>query len=207
MYQWFTVSSSTGALGKHEQTLSPLVDVNGTQQIDPNLILGGFTTVGPYDSSNPMDATTQAAWDNPQAYLYQNGAFVDNPNWTSIQLAQAKSAQVASIQAGYNAQLSAGFTSSANGTATVYGYATDDVKHMNMIASASALNVETWPIDYADIHGNIASLTQAQFSALVTDASKFNWAQLTQYRSFLGQIENATTIANVQSIVWIEASY
>jgi hypothetical protein len=179
-----------------------------TIEFDPSLILPGHAIIGPFDGVTVVMSTAeQAAFATPQAYLYQSGAFSDNPAWPAQQLAQTQRTQIAAIQAGYQATLNSGFTSSANGTATVYGYQASDIQHMNMIASASALGVETWPISYADIHGNIVSLTQAQFTSLVTTASQFNWAQINQLRSLIGQVQAATTVSAVQAIVWTAASY
>ncbi len=199
-----TVAGLTGVTNQASVTTTTTVTV----AFDTRLILPGFDIIGPFDGVTAvMSSEEQAAYDNPQAYLYQSGSFVANPNWPAQQLAQAKSAQIALIEAGYQATLNAGFTSSANGTAAVYGYQQSDVQHMNMIASASALGVETWPINYADKAGQIVQLTQAQFASLVTTASQFNWAQINQLRSLVGQVEAATTVSAVQAVVWVPASY
>ncbi len=178
-----------------------------TIAFDPSLVSSGFALIGVFDDAHPMDSATQAAFSAPQAFLYQSGAFTDNANWPTVQLSQAQKKQISDIEIGYQTTLNGGFISSANGTATLYGYAQSDVQHMNMIASGSALNIETWPIDYADMQANIVRLTQAQFTALVTTASKFNWAQITQMRSLIGQVQASTTVSAVQAIVWVAAAY
>lgn len=154
------------------------------------------------------DAANATEYADIGNYIVQNGALVYSPVLTPAQqLANAQTAQVALVEAGYAATLNAGFTSSANGTATVYGYAQGDIQHMNMIATAMVANIETWPVDYADIHGTVVPLTQAQFTTLITDANRFNWAQITQLRSLVGNIMTATTVAAVQAIVWTPATY
>ena len=179
-----------------------------TIEFDPNLIHTGQAIIGPFDGVTAvMTADEQAAYATPQAYLYQSGAFVANSAYPAMQLAQAMQAQVTAIEAGMNATLAGGFTSSANGTAIVYGYAASDIQHMQGIATASLLNVETWPIAYANIEGAEVALTQAQFTQLVTDANTFNWAQIKQVRTLIASIETATTVADVQAVVWQAATY
>ena len=203
-----TISGTVAGLTSVSNEVSVTTTTTVEIAFDPQLILSGFDIIGPFDGVTAvMTSAEQAAFDTPQAYLYQSGGFVANSAWPAQQLAQAKTAQIALIEAGYQSTLNGGFTSSANGTSLVYGYAASDVQHMNMIASASALGVETWPINYADKAGQIVPLTQAQFASLVTTASQFNWAQINQLRSLVGQVEAATTVSAVQSIVWTPASY
>lgn len=246
-YTWLTYDTQTGALGKHVQTQSPMVqtttvtvgtnapkvattstnvlipstdtttstDAEGvvttttvTIAFDPNLIHAGQAIIGAFDGVTVvMSADEQTAYDTPQAWLYQSGAFVANSAWPALELAQAMQAQIAAIEAGMNATLAGGFTSSANGTAIVYGYAAGDIQHMQGIATASLLNVETWPIAYANIEGAEVALTQAQFTQLVTDANTFNWAQIKQARTLIASIEAATTVNAFQAISWTAANY
>lgn len=204
MYQWFTVTS-TGAIGKHEQTQSPLVVVNGTQQIDPNLIPSGFTTLGPYDSTNPMDATTQAAWDNPQAYLYQNGAFGDNPNWPTIQLAQAKATQKAAIEAGLNATLAGGFTS--KNTGHTYVTTTNGQTNMEGDLKRFELDSSLTSVQFFTMDAGWIAHTQSELRSAFLDGGLWKDCQYAQAQTLSINIENTTTVSGVQAVVWTPANY
>lgn len=119
----------------------------------------------------------------------------------------AQQQKIAQLQNMFQQTLASGFTSSANGTAITYGYASTDVINMHGIATALSLGIETWPVNYADIHGNVVPLTQAQFTQLCTDANRFNWAQVSQLRSLIGQVESATTVDAVNAIQWTPGTY
>lgn len=75
-------------------------------------------------------------------------------NATTV-VAMAQAQKIAQLENMMVQTLNAGFTSSANGTATTYGYSSNDQSNMNKIATAMQLNIETWPINYADINGNV----------------------------------------------------
>ncbi len=204
---WTIVAPNANVTGM-TNAASTTTETVVTIAFDPNLIHTGQAIIGPFDGKTViMSADEQAAYANPQAYLYQSGAFVANSAYPAMQLAQAQQTQITAIEAGMNATLTGGFTSSANGTAIVYGYAAGDIQHMQGIATASLLNVETWPIAYANIEGTEVALTQAQFTQLVTDANTFNWAQIKQARTLIANIEAATTVADVQAVVWQAATY
>ncbi len=131
----------------------------------------------------------------------------DTANPIGATLTDVQKSKIAQLQNMYTQQLALGFTSSANGTATIYGYAPSDVTNMHGIATASVMGIETWPVSYADIHGNVVNLTQVQFTQLCKDANNFNWAQVGQLRSLVGQVAAATTVTAVQAIQWTPATY
>lgn len=204
MYNWFLISS-TGAIGTHSQTQSPLVEVNRTQEIDPNLVPSGFTTFGPYDKNNPMPSSYQAAWSNPQAYLYQNGAFVDNPNWPTIQLAQAKATQKAAVEAGLNATLAGGFKSTTKG----HTYVTTTNGQTNMEGDLKRFELDSTltSLMFFTMDAGWISHTQSELQSAFLDGGKWKDAQYSQAQTLTTDISNATTVADVQAIVWQEATY
>jgi hypothetical protein len=122
-------------------------------------------------------------------------------------LEQTQAAKKAQLQTMYAQTLAAGFVSSASGTSTTYGFAQDNRDDMTEVQAAIDAGIETWPIDYGDALGNVISLTQAQFTALESDANKFKWAQVKQLRTLIGQAMAATTIDAVNAIQWVAGTY
>lgn len=122
-------------------------------------------------------------------------------------LAQTQAAKKAQLQTMYAQTLAAGFVSSASGTSVTYGFAPNDQDNMTQIQSAIGAGIETYPIDYGDIHGNVISLTQAQFTVLETDANRFKWAQVKQLRTLIGNVMAATTPDAVNAVQWVAATY
>lgn len=122
-------------------------------------------------------------------------------------LASVQAAKKAQLQNMYAQTLAAGFSSTASGTAVTYGFAPNDQDNMNQIETAIQANIETFPVEYGDIHGTVISLTQAQYQTLISDANKFKWAQVKQLRSLIGQVMTATTTDAVNAIQWTAATY
>ena len=216
MYQWFLVNSTTGAIGVNSSSHSPMITVSTTAadgtvttttEFDPALIPSGFTVLGPYDTANPMPASYEVVFATPAAYLYQSGGFANNPAWPAAQLAQAQQTQNAALQAGCNSAFNAGFASAASGSALTYGFKPSDQANLNELATMLSLGVATWPVSWQTPDGTIVSLTQAQFTSLLTDAQKFKWAQINQLRSLQAQVQAATTVSAVQAVVWTAATY
>lgn len=202
MYQWIIYSITTGALGTHEQTQSPMVDVNGTMEFDANLIPSGFAVLGPYDASNPMDSAAQAAYDNPQEYLYQNGAFVSNPNYTQIQFNQALSAKNAWLTLTFEEKIISGFPSSADDTQRTYAIdPTSMGKWTGILANINAGNV-TGNTLVKDIKGTKVTLTPTQFKQFALDGfNYFNNVEQTMWTKE-PQIEACTTQTELDTIGW-----
>lgn len=122
-------------------------------------------------------------------------------------LTQTQDAKKAQLWDMYNQTLVAGFVSSASGTSTTYGFSTINQDEMTQVQGAISAGIETFPIDYGDNLGNIVSLTQAQFTALESDANRFKWAQVKQLRALIGQAMAATTPDAVNAIQWSTGTY
>jgi hypothetical protein len=122
-------------------------------------------------------------------------------------LAQTQTAKKAQLQTLYSQTLAAGFISSANGTSVTYGFSPSDQANMTQIQSAISAGIETWPVDYGDVHGVVVTLTSAQFLTLETDADRFKWAQVKQLRTLVGNAMAATTVDAVNAIQWTPATY
>lgn len=200
MFYWIIVNNSSGAIGTGFSTHPP----------DKSLAPTGFTFLGPYDGAkNKMDSATQVAYDNPQAWLYQNGKFVPNPNYNAaaIALAKAQQNQLAAIDVGYNATLEAGFTSKATGSTVTYGWKLQDQLDLQLVQSAITQGIDKFPIEYGALDGSIVSITdQTMLTQLQTDANAFAWAQKKQKRTLENQVK-AQTSAPSTPVIWAPATY
>jgi hypothetical protein len=123
-----------------------------------------------------------------------------------VSLAQTQVAKKAQLSAMYTQTLAAGFVSSASGPPVTYGFATTDQDNMTQIQAAISAGIETWPIEYGDVHGNIVALNQTQFTVLETDANRFKWAQIKQFRTLVGQVMSATTADAANAVQWTPAT-
>ncbi len=250
-YQWLTYDTTTGALGKHSQTQSPMIQTTtvtvGTDApkatttstntltpstntttstdkegvvttttvaiaFDSNLIHPNQAIIGPFDGVTVvMNADEQAAYNQPQAYLYQSGAFVTNSAWPAQQLAQAKSTQIATLEASMNATLSGGFTAKTLvGTATTpHTYPTDSSAQSNFtgVVSAFTTNPNKTTATILTLDAGWVSHTKAEFFGVYSDGDNWKEAQYPQLATFVAQVEAATTVADVQAVVWTAATY
>ena len=202
-----TVISPAG-LASAANEASMATETTVTVAFDPHLIHAGQAIIGPFDGATAIMTTAeQSAYTTPAAYLYQSGAFAANPAWPALQLSSAQQTQSAALQAGCTATFNAGFVSSASGSTLTYGFTPQNQADMTELATMLSLAVATWPVSWQLPDGTIVSLTQAQFTQLLTDAQKFKWAQLNQLRALQSQVQAATTVSAVQAILWTAAAY
>ena len=207
MYYWLIYNTTTGAIGTHSSSHSPLVD----GKIDSNLIPSGFSLLGVYDDTTKMDSAIQAAFDSPQAYLYQNGAFVANSAWPAMQLAQAKQTQIAKLESVMNATLAGGFTAKTlvGGATTPHTYPTDGTAQANFsgLVNAFSVNPNKTSTMALTLDAGWISHTKTEFYGVYSDGDAWKEAQYTQLTSLVAKVESAITVADVQAITWKEATY
>lgn len=156
------------------------------------------------DDSTTPTATT--VWDSrhiSELWTVSNGSVVKSGKADDYQLTVAKQQQSVRIDKAYKMAVSFGFVSSADGTTRTYGWSDNDQRHLDLIQSAIDHQIETFPIEYADINGNEVSITdQTMLTQLDKDANTFAWTQTKKRRSLQKQIIAATTIDDVQAILW-----
>ena len=205
---WTVVTPNANVAGMTNEA-SVTTETVVTIVFDPNLIHLNQAIIGAFDGVTVvMTSAEQDAYNNTQAWLYQGGAFVANPNWPAMQLAQAQQAQIAAIEAGYQATLNGGFTSSADGMALTYGFASADQTNLAQEATMMLAGATVWPIEWATYGGAATvSLTQAQFTQLLTDGQSFKWACVKQLRTLTAQVQAATTVSDAQAVVWTTPTY
>jgi hypothetical protein len=172
---------------------------------------GDVYTSGVWTRNETIRVDTNIVTDILYTFDLVLGIYVESSRSNRIEpdmtLEQAQSAKKAQLQTMYAQTLAPGFISSASGTAVTYGFAPSDQDNMTQIQSAISAGIETWPVDYGDVHGNVIPLTQAQFTVLETDANRFKWAQVKQLRTLIGQAMAATTNDAVNAVQWVAGAY
>lgn len=209
MYQWFEINSTTYAVGKREQSRSPMITINETQQFDASLISSDHTIVGPYSDENPMPSSYRPVWNNPRAYLYQNDAFTDNPDWTSIQLQQAQQNQIEQINSGLNATLIGGFTSKT----TTHTYVTTTNGQTNMEGELKRFELDSTltSVQFYTIDKSWLAHSHQDLINAFLDGGKWKDAQYAQAQNLINQVNTlvntpGTTVTQIQAVVWTPAA-
>lgn len=145
---------------------------------------------------------------NQGEYIIQNGAPVYTPIPDSEKLANAQQEQISLIRQGYAQTINQGFQCEIGTTIYTFGWQLSDQLHLVQVQKAIDQGIDTFPIEYADINGNVVSIPdQATLTTLDAKAKSFQWAQTKQLRSLIGQVQQATTVSGVQAITWTPAAY
>ncbi|KLU66292.1 hypothetical protein DEAC_c16910 [Desulfosporosinus acididurans] len=124
----------------------------------------------------------------------------DTSNPLGATLAQVQQAKIDQINDLYNQKLTAGFPSSATGTAYTFGYgATDQMKFMQL--AIMVLNtIAVWPVSVPAKDGTLVSHTQDQYNQLVKDIAAFAQPLNDKQHSYINQVNACTTIDQVNAI-------
>lgn len=146
-------------------------------------------------------AITDAEWQGALSCAYPpvtvvNGALVIP---TGPTLAQAQSAQVATLRSACQSAITGGFSSSALGSAYTYGSGVTDQANLNTIASSptgGSLWCETGGSWTMKPH------TQAQAQAVLSDFVAWLNACQSKLAALTAEVEAATTVEAVKSITW-----
>ncbi len=168
------------------------------------------------DSAAPDGVTvldiTEAQWQaclSQPGYTVANGALVAPAAPTAAQLlAQARATQSAVLSAACSAAIVAGFPSSALGSACTYPSQPNDQTNLigAVTASQSPGLPSTWTCNFwcADSTGAWAlrSHTAAQIQQVLADAVVAREAFCAKLAGLVGQVDGATTLAEVQAIAW-----
>ena len=126
----------------------------------------------------------------------------------SLTLEQAQAAQIAILQSACQAQIYAGFTSTALGTAHTYPAKDRDQANLSGSVIDSILPNKptgwTTPFWCQDSTGTwaLAPHTAAQIQQVGLDAKAAIVAAVTKNASLSAQVMAATTVAAVQAVVW-----
>ena len=167
------------------------------------------------DSPVPPSVTnvieiTQDEWlacINQPGYTVVNGALVAPlPPTNEELLAQANALQTTKASTACASALTAGFSSSALGTAHTYPSQGDDQRNLQSAVSAAIAAPSNWttPIWCANSSGawSFTAHTAAQVQQVNTDWLAHRVAMQQKYADLIARINAATSIAEVQAIDW-----
>lgn len=116
-----------------------------------------------------------------------------------LQLQQAKTVQLATLQAAFAAAV-------AQPAAYMSTTFLDDPAHQQLLARAAQAftlaNAVPSGFFVPDVNGNEVAMTLAQLQGLVQAISAQEWGAFSQWVSLQKQVAAATTVTAVQAIVW-----
>lgn len=121
---------------------------------------------------------------------------------TSLQvLTDAKLIQIQAITQACGAQIVSGFTSSALGAAHTYPSQLFD--QINLIGSVTSglATIDFWCADNTNTW-NIVAHTLAQIKQVLADAATIRMSYSTKLKTLTDNINAATTVADVQAVIW-----
>ncbi|GMA59745.1 hypothetical protein NZD89_09375 [Alicyclobacillus fastidiosus] len=197
MYYWIVVNNQTGEFGAN----------TSSHPQDATLAPEGFSYV---EFSDPLDATTQAAFDNSQAYLYQNGSFVANSNYPQLQLQQAATNQISAIEAACQAVVNGQFKCKATG----HTYASSVGGQVNFLAELPRFQYDSTltTVSYDTLDAGWVDHTQTDIQNALVEGGRWKDAQYAQMNTLIAQVTqlaaaSGTTVKQIQAIVFTEADY
>lgn len=182
------------------------IDANGK-------IVGGTYGNSPDDlkgiTSLPPDAVGVVYVDDVQYpnveagqsdYTIQNGIPIYTPIADSIKLQSAKDAKITELFANRESAIYAVFTSATMGHN--YYYEEADVRKLQGQASLLALDPSIATIDWLTVNAGMVTHTRDQFIAVLKEGGQHERNQHNKFYNLKARVESATTVADVQSIVW-----
>jgi hypothetical protein len=170
----------------------------------------GMAIAYQYPTASPVTDYT-VTWDGTQFALTSWNLPDPQPTVDDINqwyLAALKKQAFAQLKSGFEQTIAQGFQCAISGTTYTFGWQLTDQMHLQQVQYAIDKGLDTFPIDYADIDGNIVSIPdQATLTALEQKANDFAWAQVKQLRQLNSQVQSATTPSQVEGITWTPAAY
>ena len=151
------------------------------------------------------DISNLADWDGNESNWVWNGTAITKKVVDSqSQLAAAKAAQIASLQAAYQRALTApvSYTTKAGTTATFAQDATTVSNLQDALLGSQAS--QTWSINlWLDVSGSpVSPFTFADLQGLAAAMESADTPKFTELLTLIAQVNAATTIAAVQAIIW-----
>lgn len=165
-------------------------------------IVGFYNTA--INTSIPTDSIVitpeqwQLALQNPGEYIISGGAFVSAG--APALLAIAKSAKKAELGGDYQTSVNADFVSDALGADNNYASDSDSITFLNCLISAGA--TANYPYENTDGDVFQASHTLSQLQGVLTDFIAFKEPLLNNLSAKLVDVEDATTVEDVEAITW-----
>jgi hypothetical protein len=117
-------------------------------------------------------------------------------------LDDVKKSKIAKITLACSDQINSQFNSSASGSAHIYGYNKDD--QQNFIKQAMLFQINpSIPSIYWSSKDGLVQLTKEQFFGLMMDAATHENSVWAKYFPLKAQIDSATTIEQLEVILWV----
>lgn len=225
MYKAIFYNTSTYTIVPWSSTHPPMIDTtaNGktTSEFDASLIPANNALVASYnDATDTIPTDFATAFDSPQAWLYESGKFVANPNYDAMAFAQAQQAQLSALSKGLKSTLSGGFTAKTLvGSATSpHTYPTDAGAQANFTGAVAAFqaNPNKTTVTIQTLDAGWISHTKAEFYGIYTDGDNWKEAQYPQLGTLQGKVKAmklsdyatlADGIAAIQGVTWTPATY
>lgn len=176
--------------------------VGGCAANSPN-DMAGITKIP--DGCNAIyldDTQWGAVWTNMSEYTIQNGVPVYTPISDATKLANAQQAKITQLESARESVITAGFTSTADGTSRTYKSDKDSQDLMDQESTAMALGIAVFPQTWTAADGTVVSLSDVQFKQLVTDFRAFKKQQWDHFQQLALQVRQAATVSEVNAIVW-----
>jgi hypothetical protein len=163
-----------------------------------------------YPNASP-DKDYTVTWDGTQFALTAWNLPDPQPTMDNINqwyLAAVKQQTIATLRNGYAQTMLGGFQCTISNTQYTFGWQPDDKTNLELTQSAVDKGFLTFPILYADIHGNPVTLSsQSDLTAIEQEATKFFNTQHQQLLNLVAQVNAATTVSAVEAITWTPATY
>lgn len=146
---------------------------------------------------------SQSEWDNRLATPYvNNGILVAAPKLTAKQrLINTQDVQITTITQSCADAIIAGFTSSALGTVHTYPSQPNDQTNLISAVASGLPNVPFWCADLTGVWGIVAH-TDVQIKQVLVDGGTTRIGYSAKLAALVTRIRAATTVADVQAIVW-----
>lgn len=160
---------------------------------------GTWSIVPDFRGQTVYDQTTGAA-----SVVANRGPLAANLGVTlpaSFILENAKTAQIVAITQSCAGAIVSGFSSSALGTAHTYPSQPNDQTNLIGAVAGGLATINFWCAD-STLAWSFASHTAAQIKQVLADGGTQRMADSTKLAGLVAQVQTATTVAAVQSIVW-----
>jgi hypothetical protein len=119
-----------------------------------------------------------------------------------IPLEEVKQQKIKELDTARDTAIQEGFTSSVTGQELVFGYTEKDQLNILKQTNILTLNPSIDTIMWNTKDGQIVTLTRQQFIDMLNDIQNHENTIWTKYRELATQVEAATTVEEINSIVW-----
>lgn len=117
-------------------------------------------------------------------------------------LTEVKASKLAELNGKCDQTIMSGFTSSALGTSHTYRSLLIDQVWFNATLNRFAVDPNFTSVNYLTLDSGYLQHTKAQLTQVFVDGHAFGDSQITKLNALKAQVDNATTIEDVENITW-----